>query len=1321
MRSIKKLALAAAAGAAFALVLAPSSAFGAKGIVGFFGGTGVQGGQFSLNAGGPGGVAVNESGTGGAAAGDVYVVDRGNNRVQQFSASGAFVRAFGLNVGGPGVNICTVAASCVAGTASAAAGGMSAPQGVAIDQTTGNVYVTDQGNRRVDIFSAEGLFQGAFGWKVQVTGAAEELQFCTVVTGCQAGSTGSKAGQFGATIGLPAVSPVNGDLLVANPTGRRVDQFAPALTGGVITGVSFVRGYGWGAATGAAEFQICTAICTAPGATGANLGQFGTNSPSALTLDSAGRVYAIDGGNKRVQKFEADGTPFAPFASAQLNGTAPSGIAVNTANGHVLATKPCTKALCGGDPPFSTEQRAFEFDAGGNLLEPMLAGLGINSAGGLAFNSASGLAYMTTSWTEAKRGVFVLGTLVPPTATIDPVTTFAGTTATFSGQVNPQDFETGYHFEYSTDGANWTRVPATDVMLPGDSAPHAVSVEAQGLTGSQKYKVRLVATKPLGAGSGTSAVTEFTTTAAAPAIAAPTFSFVTATGATLQGTVNPQNQPTTYQFEYGTAPCAGNPCASVPVPAASAGSGNAPVAVQQAISGLQPGTTYHFRLVAANGSGTTEGPEASFTTNLGEVDGSGCANAALRIGFSALLPDCRAYEQVSPIDKNDSDATYGPQGAGANPVTASPIAPSGDLVSFSSFASFAGNPAAQLVNQYLSTRGPAGWSTAGISPPRTAPAVAAVDSRSTFVGFEGNLARMAAVGWSEPRQFSLLRRNQDGSFDRVADGNMENQPLFAGASADFSRIVYQGAETASGGALYEWSGGVSTPVSVPPNNEPPGKVPPVEAVPGASLGPFGPAWGRFMSDDGTRIYWQARNVPGLNGIYLSQEVAPTGQRSSTDITLSQCTTGKVGEPGPGGNCAPSGTSVGGRFQTASSDGSLALFTSPRELTNDATTGTSFEGSDLYRYDARTDTLTDLAPHAAEPNGAVVVGVLGASDDLSHVYFAANGVLASGATAPTTPCKTFGNKVGNCNLYLWHNGAISFVAGLSQPDSALWDTINPQPLAHSQLTQTSADGRHLLFLSSTATSQVIPGSTYDNAGRREAYLYDADSGEVTCVSCDPTGAPASVDTAFGQVQGGQPNAFAIYRNMSADGGRVFFETTAPLLARDSNGVRDVYAWEAEGSGSCTSGAQNGGCVYLVSTGRGNGPSFFQNTTPSGNDALFATRQQLVGQDTDELVDLYDARVGGGLASQNPPPAPSPCLGDGCKPVAPGPPPPPQLGSSGFEGPGNPKPKRHKPKKARCQGKAKKTQGKQAKTSKKAKGKCVRKSHPSAKRHSTGKRG
>ena len=131
--------------------------------------------------------------------------------------------------------------------------------------------------------------------------------------------------------------------------------------------------------------------------------------------------------------------------------------------------------------------------------------------------------------------------------------------------------------------------------------------------------------------------------------------------------------------------------------------------------------------------------------------------------------------------------------------------------------------------------------------------------------------------------------------------------------------------------------------------------------------------------------------------------------------------------------------------------------------------------------------------------------------------------------------------------------------------------------------------------------------------------------------------------------------------------------------------DVYQWEAPNTGSCTTAAPgysplNEGCIYLISTGKSPFPSFFADASESGDDVFFFTRQGLVGQDTDELQDVYDARVGGGLASQNPPP-PNPCLStEACHEGTPPPPAAQSAGTETFVGPGNQAQKHKKPKAA-----------------------------------------
>ncbi len=333
------------------------------------------------------------------------------------------------------------------------------------------------------------------------------------------------------------------------------------------------------------------------------------------------------------------------------------------------------------------------------------------------------------------------------------------------------------------------------------------------------------------------------------------------------------------------------------------------------------------------------------------------------------------------------------------------------------------------------------------------------------------------------------------------------------------------------------------------------------------------------------------------------------------------------------------------------------------------------GNDLYRFDAGTGTLTDLTPDGTDPFGAEVRGLVGASRDGSYVYFAANGVLASGATPGNCNGPNGYGISGICNLYEWHEGEpIRFIAqldasgGQDGSDAHDWAPMDyPGGSAQTENTaRVSEDGRTLLFRSQRKLT------SYENEGQPELYLYRFGEPSPTCVSCDPQGGPPSGPATLRSIEGlvGAPNAPGqrIVRNLSADGNRVFFESTDALLPQDTNGVRDVYEWEAKGSGSCTTEDQNGGCLYLLSSGSSPQPSYFADAGASGDNAFIFTRSQLVGQDRDELVDIYDARVDGGLAAQSSV-AQAPCTGEACRGAGQAATSEAGPGSAAFEGRGN----------------------------------------------------
>ena len=166
---------------------------------------------------------------------------------------------------------------------------------------------------------------------------------------------------------------------------------------------------------------------------------------------------------------------------------------------------------------------------------------------------------------------------------------------------------------------------------------------------------------------------------------------------------------------------------------------------------------------------------------------------------------------------------------------------------------------------------------------------------------------------------------------------------------------------------------------------------------------------------------------------------------------------------------------------------------------------------------------------------------------------------------------------------------------------------------------------------------------------EFFRYSAPEEELLCVSCLPTGTRprrhAALSTATGRLRQ-RPASAGPFRNLSADGNRVFFESPDAMLPADTNGVNDVYEWEAKGEGSCESESLNGGCLYLISSGSDPENSSFLGASANGDHVFFYTEQKLVPTDEDRLVDVYDAGVGAGLAAQHTL-APPTCASTACQ--------------------------------------------------------------------------
>lgn len=671
----------------------------------------------------------------------------------------------------------------------------------------------------------------------------------------------------------------------------------------------------------------------------------------------------------------------------------------------------------------------------------------------------------------------------------------------------------------------------------------------------------------------------------------------------------------------------------------------------------------------------------------------GCPNEAVRKlePYGSALPDCRAYEQVSPVEKNSQDVI-------GNPGSVVQAAPGGEAITFESSFAFPGTLTTgnnSIVN-YLSNRTEAGWSTQGVDPVSEAEAApwfkgSTEDLRYSI--FEAKEPPLTAN--AQPGEWNMyLRDNETGEYSLAVPARYV---FFADESAGDAYMLFEhvGAlpalpEASSGNNVYVDHEGALSVANI------------VEgvAVP-AVAGGGGPAAQALGVGAGV----ETGVVGGSDGCFFQQDtISQSGSRVFfTDLENGQVyaredgtSTVEVSKSQTGGEELPA------YWRAATPDGRYVFFTSEAKLTVGATAGPGHP--DLYRYDfdaPEGDRLLDLS---AVAGGGEVAGVLGVSEDGTYAYFVAGAVLAAGAAAEAA------------NLYVWHENeathtaSVTFVAeieeglglGESAVDAPVGFTNWEAEAERTELpgdegdksSRVTPDGRTVIFVS---TSKL---TGYENAGYLEVYRYRVGSGGLDCVSCNPSGAAATAGAQLGgntspirEGRGLFKNA-VLSRNLSADGERVFFETGEALVPGDTNGAeecpdaiedtqtevlrcQDVYEWEADGSGSCRSEAQNGGCLFLISTGTSDEPSWFVNASVEGENVFFFTGQSLVSQDVGEERDLYDAREGGGLVSQNEPP---PCSGEGCG----GPPcesaeackPPPSEapallvpGSAGFAGPGN----------------------------------------------------
>lgn len=1044
---------------------------------------------------------------------------------------------------------------------------LTSPVGIAVDQSDGDVYVSDAGEGRIVRFQPDDRTNPTAFAEVAFASPAEGGDFA--------------AGEIGSFDSKIAIDPTTGDLLVADTGNIAVSRFSSTGT--------FLGAFD-GSDSSLGTFTSLFDVAVGP------TGEIFVIA-NGLVEDAYDVVSAT-----RLAGFDAAGQVTSSYS---VNPDAYTAIAVDQQSGNLVLAN--GGAAVGGNP---REKLRLQIFAGEQQIEEVLfsephlrlAGLAVDGRiyGLTRFEVSGGFGPWSMDSIQLIEKRFV------PEVTAGDPTAITTESAHLVGTVNTGG-ETGaeYHFEYSADrGQSWELTPSEPAG--SGSSPEAVGADITGLLPGARYEFRLRASSPFGA--STSATRTFRTLTVPPLATTTDAVEVHAGDAVATGTVNSLGGQTGYYFEYGPTTAYGSRAPAgnlVPV-----GDGRAPVQASERLEGLQPGTTYHFRIVAENSIGEVAfGEDVTFTTH---ASGSG---------------PTRAFELVSPAEKGGNNVKAG-LGFGSDEagdiLTYTGVTPLGDL-------STEGNP---LFPSYIARRSGAGWTSQPTDPPQVAappePSAPGIVIATAAISEDGTkalvISRKALAPGAVDQQGNVYVRDLiTGQYTTIFSttdlGWFYDQVyihavvprMYAGATPNFDHILLLSSSLSTipgapgttfmpgtpPGALFDFTGGELKLVSEAPDGTP---------IEGSGVG-FKEPGKTVISRDGERIIFTSPEA-----LYIregGETKAISESRRAAD---------------------PAGTLRYAEQISGDRNLDVVYFVS-RDLTDDSPDGQN----SLYRYDVESGALDFLSVLEEGPVGQSPPKIQQVSADGSSVYFSSR--------VPLTADASEGGELGpGSNLYVWRGGVVSFIGALyldpGSPDTA-W---------------ASANGRYLAFTSVSNLTGYDPTSPvcvgFEDVGAcRQIYRYDAVADELRCVSCP-------VGTAIGHASIGPKGLEDIgtqFPRAVDDDGDVFFDSPERLLPGDVNSVRDVYEFSDAGG------------LALISTGHG-GESRLAQVSLDGRDVFFTTTDQLVPIDRDRNIDVYDARKGGGIPAQHVE-AEAPCIGEACRGSALPPPPPPPAGSETIAGSGN----------------------------------------------------
>jgi hypothetical protein len=1263
--------------------------------------------------------------------------------------------------------------------------------GLAVDQTSGDLYAYDSGAEAVFRFDSSGApvdFNSTGTNEITGVGGSGGGENEIAIDSSSGETAGDVyvANNSSLLIYGPEGSP-RGELTGEEPCGVAVDSAGDVYVGRYPETVDkYTPAPGEDAPTDA---DLSPVHLTAPIGL-CNVGAQGDGS-NVYTATYNGGLHKYPA--SQFGEPEAAGTELDPAANT---------LAVDPGSDHVFADEGAQVA---------------EFDGSGEPVSTFGSGE-LSESSGVAVDSAGGDVYVADG--ETIRVFGPLATL--PEATTGGASAIGPEGATLEGEVDPDGEPlTGCRFQFvpqsQFEAGGYTHVtPAQEAQclppfgsIPADEQEHPVSATLTALTPNTAYHFRLLAENAGGPAFGADHIF---TSAGPPGVSETAVDTIGNTGARLVGFVDPNGQATTYRFEYISevgwqedGETYGPGTLTVPVPDAAVGSGSEALFVAQEVSGLSPATGYRFRLVATNDSSPasgTLGPDVTFTTRL-----------------QPLPADGRAYELVTPADKPGGQGVGTYSGGGdADNVPGLPSTNGERYLSTSA----AGNltPGAFLYNSdfALSERdGDAiGW--ASHSPfthheynsgggANTEPVPQSASSDLSVLGWgpgtKTNVFHLFPEMADWPRGTPKVNYASDwqGRWELITptDPAIEDEGQEQFESADGSHLPFQtdshgqlGPEDPSvdqvpgSMALYDDYVPGATPFLPSDQFTPNGvrslvgvctgdgaartRIPAVNASGeeateecpaaasarsavlissrGASIrlspAPNQPlSTQNAISADGSRIFFMSPDPavapPACEGegattscpaqLYIRQ-LDGAGQPTVRWISRSEV---------PGQEATLTGPAL---FEGASTTGSRVFFRTDSPLTADDPDGTGSapvtagaanpESWDLYEDEVPSNAegkpdgedpgnghLTRIsagptgtgdcnvsAPTDGGLSAGEAAGLRFASADGSRLYFVCAGVLPGVPTngAPTDGTITTAGgtpaTASTRNLYYYDADKPlaerwEFVARLptgegyaecatsaaeaGQPFGGFNHFGQQFSVSRTNCFKGSADGSFVTFMT---PGRLVAGDP--DSSSVDIYAFDAESDRLIRIDA-PQGGPGGTyacggDGAFVTAPTAQcfaddgysrainmPNTplLGVATEPESPGEHVvFFESKSRLVAGDVNDQYDVYEWRD-------------GRLSLVSTGTGDQGAYYVGNGASGRDVFIETTARLTWQDTDGVMDVYDARVGGGIP-EPPPGTPCVALAGQCQPPPSSAPAASLAATNGFAGSPNqptPKPKKN----------------------------------------------